>query len=318
MLVQLAVQVPHDYKGLRVDQALHKLLPDYSRSCLSTWVRNGEVTVDGRACLPKLRLVGGEQLEVMAQIEDRESMVPTAMILPIVYEDESILILNKPAGLVVHPGAGHWEDTLLNGLIHHNPDLAHLPRAGIVHRLDKDTSGLLVVAKQLSAHAHLVDQLQKRLIKRHYIALVHGMIIAGGTIDAPIGRHRQQRLKMTVTSDGKPARTHYRVAKRFRTHTLLNVQLDTGRTHQIRVHLAHLRYPIVGDPLYSGRFKLPKQCSETLKQCLQDFTRQALHACRLSLQHPVRGEVMEWEAPLPDDMQTLLDALQVYEDEYKR
>jgi 23S rRNA pseudouridine1911/1915/1917 synthase len=236
-------------------------------------------------------------------------MAPEALPLAIVYEDAAILVVNKPAGLVVHPGAGNRAGTLQNALLHHAPELVQLPRAGLVHRLDKQTSGLLVVARTLEAHTRLVAALQAREFAREYAAVVSGVMTGGGTVDAPLGRHATDRLRMSVREGGREAVTHYRVLKRFRAHTHISVQLETGRTHQIRVHMAHIRYPLVGDPVYGRRVALPPAASPLLKQTLQDFHRQALHARRLGLKHPLSGESMHWEAPLPQDMQDLLAAL---------
>lgn len=227
-----------------------------------------------------------------------------------VYEDDALLVINKPAGLVVHPAVGNRNGTMQNALLHYAPELAGLPRAGIVHRLDKNTTGLLVVARTLAAHKHLVDKLQNREFEREYLTVVNGVMTAGGTVDAPIGRHPVDRLRMAVNESGKPAVTHYRVIERFRAHTWVRVQLETGRTHQIRVHMAYKRYPIVGDPTYGGRFRVPPDSSESLLNTLRDFRRQALHAARLGLQHPETGEMMQWEVPVPEDMEKLIQALQ--------
>ncbi len=294
---------------MRLDQCLAEMFPDYSRSKLQTWVKSGRVLVDGRTLKAKDKLVGGEEIRLDAEaevvLENEAEDIP----LDLVYEDESILIVNKPAGLVVHPAAGNWHGTLVNALLNHDPNLNTLPRAGIVHRLDKDTSGLLMVAKTLQAHHSLTEQLQERSINREYLALVKGWMTAGGTIDEPIGRHPVDRKRNAVREDGKPAVTHYRLERRFKRHTLIRVKLETGRTHQIRVHMAHINYPLVGDQVYGGRFQLPAGCSEKLAQALRDFKRQALHAAKLGLEHPVSGEYCEWEQPLPADMQQLLSVL---------
>lgn len=294
---------------MRLDQCLAELFPDYSRSKLQTWVKSGRVLVDGRTLKAKDKLVGGEEIRLDAEaevvLENEAEDIP----LDIVYEDDSILIINKPAGLVVHPAAGNWHGTLVNALLNHDPNLNTLPRAGIVHRLDKDTSGLLMVAKTLQAHHSLTEQLQERSINREYLALVKGWMTAGGTIDEPIGRHPVDRKRNAVREDGKPAVTHYRLERRFKRHTLVRVKLETGRTHQIRVHMAHINYPLVGDQVYGGRFQLPAGCSEKLAQALREFKRQALHAAKLGLEHPVTGEYREWEQPLPEDMLQLLSVL---------
>ncbi|WP_031434062.1 23S rRNA pseudouridine(1911/1915/1917) synthase RluD [Methylomarinum vadi] len=305
----LTAIVPDELAGMRLDQCLAEMFPDYSRSKLQTWVKSGRVLVDGRTLKAKDKLVGGEEIRLDAEaevvLENEAEDIP----LDLVYEDESILIVNKPAGLVVHPAAGNWHGTLVNALLNHDPNLNTLPRAGIVHRLDKDTSGLLMVAKTLQAHHSLTEQLQERSINREYLALVKGWMTAGGTIDEPIGRHPVDRKRNAVREDGKPAVTHYRLERRFKRHTLIRVKLETGRTHQIRVHMAHINYPLVGDQVYGGRFQLPAGCSEKLAQALRDFKRQALHAAKLGLEHPVSGEYCEWEQPLPADMQQLLSVL---------
>ena len=295
--------------GRRLDHVLSELLPEFSRSRLQQWVRQGWVTVDGRVARPRDRLSGGEDIHVRVVRERTIPDLPQALPLEIVFEDEHLLVVNKPSGLVVHPAAGNPDGTLLNRLLHHAPELATLPRAGIVHRLDKDTTGLLVVAKTLPAHKGLVEQLQARSIKREYRALVVGVLVTGGTVEGAVGRHPVERTRMAVVSGGKPAVTHYRVIERFPAHTFLKVELETGRTHQIRVHLAHIRHPLVGDPLYGGRPRLPKGGTEDQIRALQGFRRQALHAVRLRLTHPVSGQVLEWEAPIPEDFRGLLSAL---------
>ncbi len=297
--------------GLRLDQALARLFSDYSRSRLQSWIRTGRVLVDGEPRKPRDKVWEGEQVRLSALLEADQSCEPEAIPLDIVYEDQHLLIVNKPAGLVVHPAAGNWSGTLQNALLHHDPEAAALPRAGIVHRLDKDTTGLMVVARSLVAHKRLVEALQARDIKREYLALVVGQPTAGGSVDAPIGRHPARRVCMAVVAAGKPARTHYRINERFRIHTLLDVELETGRTHQIRVHMAHIHYPLVGDAVYGGRLKLPRGASEETNQALQAFPRQALHARRLSLAHPLTGESMVWESPIPEDMDALITRLRI-------
>lgn len=297
--------------GKRLDQVLASLFPDLSRARLQGWVEDGRVTVNGKACRKKDRVRGGEKLEVEPEEESQEvEFQPEDIPLDIVYEDDDILVVNKPPNLVVHPAAGNWTGTLLNGLLFYLPSLANVPRAGIVHRLDKDTSGLMVVAKTLASHKALVDSLAERDVSREYIALSQGVIVAGGTVDAPIGRHSKDRKRMAVTIGGKEAITHYRVAARFPAHTLLEVKLETGRTHQIRVHLSSLHYPIVGDPVYGGRLKLPVGASDELIQALQGFKRQALHARKLGLDHPATGDYMEWSVDLPEDFKKLLELLE--------
>ncbi|MDT8406489.1 MAG: 23S rRNA pseudouridine(1911/1915/1917) synthase RluD [Methylococcales bacterium] len=307
--IHFSQALPVTLGGQRLDSALAKLCEQFSRSQLQSWIKTGQVTVDGRRCRPKDILHGGEWIVIAAQQETHVPLAPEALPISVVYEDDSLLVVNKSSDLVVHPAAGNWQGTLQNALLYHCPDLQFLPRAGIVHRLDKDTTGLLVVAKTLEAHHHLVEQLQQRLFQREYLALVRGEVIAGGTIDQPLGRHPVERKRFAVRADGKPAMTHYRVEQRLGPFTLLRVRLETGRTHQIRVHLAHLRLPLVGDPLYGGRFSLPPQGSAELEACLRAFTRQALHAETLGLTHPETGQSCHWQQALPDDMADLLATL---------
>jgi 23S rRNA pseudouridine1911/1915/1917 synthase len=307
--VRLQARVPEELAGARLDQALSRMFPDFSRARLQQWIRAGQVTVDGRVMRPRDRVMGAEEVSVEAELEVQETYQPEAIALDLIYADDTLLVINKPVGMVVHPAAGNWEGTLQNALLHYAPELAQVPRAGIVHRLDKDTSGLLVVARTLTAHKRLVEQLQARTVKREYAAVVNGVFTAGGTVDEPIARHPVDRKRMAVVASGKPAVTHYRVAERFRAHTHVTVRLETGRTHQIRVHMAHLRHPLVGDRVYGGRLRLPPDCTARLREMLQSFRRQALHAARLALEHPKSGELMEWEAPLPADMVDLLEAL---------
>lgn len=306
---KLAAVVPPEAAGRRLDQVLAELFPDYSRTRLQQWLRAGRVTVDGKSLRPRDRVWGGEYIAVTAVMEVETPWQGEAIPLDIVYQDQALIVLNKPPGLVVHPGAGNREGTLVNALLHYAPELATIPRAGVVHRLDKDTSGLLVVARTLAAHKRLVEQLQARTVKREYAAIVAGVMTAGGSVEAPIGRHPVERTRMAVVSGGKEAVTHYRVLERFRCHTYITVQLETGRTHQIRVHMAHLYHPLVGDPVYGGRLRLPAACSVALQEALRNFKRQALHAGALGLIHPESGEALHWEAPLPADMQQLLEAL---------
>ncbi len=304
----LESDISPDQAGMRLDRVLAELFPQFSRARLQSWVKGGQILVDARQWRPRDKVLGGEHVTLQATVGTKETWEAEAIPLAIVHEDDELLVINKPAGLVVHPAAGNWQGTLLNALINHDPRLADLPRGGIVHRLDKDTSGLMVVARNLAAHKSLVDQLQARSVSREYLAAVNGAMTAGGTVDEPLGRHPVQRTRMAVVrgNNGKPAVSHYRVEQRFPFHTLVRVSLETGRTHQIRVHMAHIRHPIIGDPVYGGRLIIPKGCSEGLRQVLRGFRRQALHATRLSLVHPQGGETMSWEAPLPDDMQQLL------------
>ena len=305
----LTATVPEELAGMRLDQCLAEMFPDYSRSKLQTWIKDGRVLVDGEQRKGRDKLDGGEEVELDAEAEPVLEYQAENIPLDIIYEDDSLLIVNKPAGLVVHPAVGNWQGTLVNALLHHAPSLDTLPRAGIVHRLDKDTSGLLMVAKTLQAHNSLVEQLQERTINREYLALVKGWMTAGGTVDEPIGRHPVDRKRNAVRRDGKEAITHYRLEQRFKRHTLIRVKLETGRTHQIRVHMAHINYPLVGDPVYGGRFQMPAESSPELAEALRNFKRQALHAAKLGLDHPETGEYCEWEQPMPDDMQNLIRLL---------
>jgi len=303
--------VPLAAAGRRFDQALAEMFPDYSRSRLSGWIKSGAVTLDGAQAPPRQLLRGGEHILLQVELEVEVSSEPEAIALEIVHEDEYLLVLNKPAGLVVHPGAGNPAGTLLNALLHHDPKLAELPRGGIVHRLDKDTSGLMVVAKTLPACTALVDLLSRHEVERQYEAVVLGTMVSGGTVDAAIGRHMGDRLRQSVRDeeDGKHAVTHYRLRERFRAHSLLQCQLETGRTHQIRVHMAHINHPLLGDPLYGGGLKLPKGASPELIATLRGFRRQALHAERLSFVHPVTEEALSFIVERPADQLALIEAL---------
>ncbi|MCO2924475.1 23S rRNA pseudouridine(1911/1915/1917) synthase RluD [Pseudomonas aeruginosa] len=308
-MIQRAAEVPFELGGQRLDQIAAQLFPEHSRSRLAGWIKDGRLTVDGAVLRPRDIVHSGAQLVLEAEQEAQGEWLAQDIELEIVYEDEYILVIDKPAGLVVHPAAGHQDGTLLNALLYHVPDIANVPRAGIVHRLDKDTTGLMVVAKTLEAHTKLVAQLQARSVSRIYEAIVIGVITSGGTIDAPIGRHGVQRQKMAVVDAGKVAVSHYRVLERFRAHTHTRVKLETGRTHQIRVHMSHIGYPLVGDPVYGGRFRIPPVASQTLVQTLREFPRQALHARFLELDHPATGVRMKWESPLPEDFLWLLSLL---------
>lgn len=308
-MIQRAAEVPFELGGQRLDQIAAQLFPEHSRSRLAGWIKDGRLTVDGAVLRPRDIVHSGAQLVLEAEQEAQGEWLAQDIELEIVYEDEHILVIDKPAGLVVHPAAGHQDGTLLNALLYHVPGIANVPRAGIVHRLDKDTTGLMVVAKTLEAHTKLVAQLQARSVSRIYEAIVIGVITSGGTIDAPIGRHGVQRQKMAVVDAGKVAVSHYRVLERFRAHTHTRVKLETGRTHQIRVHMSHIGYPLVGDPVYGGRFRIPPVASQTLVQTLREFPRQALHARFLELDHPATGVRMKWESPLPEDFLWLLSLL---------
>jgi 23S rRNA pseudouridine1911/1915/1917 synthase len=302
--------LPLEFAGRRLDQALAQLLPQYSRTRIQQWIDAGAILVNGLVPRARDLVTGGEAASVEARIEDETGIAAEKLPLDVVHQDAAVIVLNKAPGVVVHPGAGNREHTLQNALLAHDPKLRRVPRAGLVHRIDKDTSGLLVVARTLESHTALVAALAAHDIEREYLAVCTGAMTGGGSVDEPIGRHRTQRTKMAVRSDGRSAVTHYRIEKRFRAHTLARVHLETGRTHQIRVHLAHIGYPIVGDPVYGGRKRLPAGASAALKTALEGFQRQALHAARLSFNHPKSGKPVSYEAPLPADLAGLLDALE--------
>jgi 23S rRNA pseudouridine1911/1915/1917 synthase len=303
------VEFPPEMAGRRLDAALAALLPQYSRTRIQRWIDAGAVLINGLSVRARDVVVGGETATVEARITAETGVKAEKLPLDVVHQDAAIIVINKPPGLVVHPGAGNREHTLQNALLAHDKLLKNVPRAGLVHRIDKDTSGLLVVARTLEAHGALVGALGAHEIEREYLAICTGAMTGGGTVDEPIGRHRTQRIKMAVRRDGREAVTHYRIEKRFRAHTLSRVRLETGRTHQIRVHLAHIGYPIVGDPVYGGRKKLPAGATPELIAALNEFQRQALHAAKLSFAHPKSGKPVTYEAPLPDDLRGLLDAL---------
>lgn len=312
-------EIPKAAYGQRLDQAAASLLPEYSRSRLQQWIKQGKILLNGEVCKPKIKVSGGETLLITIEQEQQGEWLAEKIPLDIIFEDDSILVINKPIGLVVHPAAGNRTGTLLNALLYHCPQLINVPRAGIVHRLDKDTSGLLVVAKTLQAQTHLVKQLQNRAFEREYEAIVQGEMIGGGTVNEAIGRHPVHRVKMAVMKNsgsgkmmGKEAVTHYRIKQRYRGYTALQVKLETGRTHQIRVHLAYLNFPLVGDQVYGGRLRLPPDCRDSFKQFLNHFKRQALHARRLGLAHPDTEEWLEWEVDVPEDMQALKQLLNDY------
>jgi 23S rRNA pseudouridine1911/1915/1917 synthase len=309
-IAPLSARVDDALDGMRLDQAAARLFPDFSRARLQAWIRDGQLTLDGGAVRPRERVRSGAELELVPDAEDEVAWEGEELPLTLLHEDEDLIVVDKPAGLVVHPGAGNRSGTLVNALLAHRPGLARLPRAGIVHRLDKDTSGVLVVAASERAHRSLVEQLQRKTMRRDYVAVARGCPVAGGTVDEPIGRHPSQRTRMAVVaSGGKPAVTHYRIRERFAHYTVLDVSLETGRTHQIRVHLAHRGYPLLGDPVYGGRLQLPRGASEELVTCLRAFRRQALHARRLQLQHPGSGDPCTFAAPLAADLERLLACL---------
>ena len=313
--IAFSATVSTDLVGLRLDQAAAELFPDFSRARLQKWIRGGELTVDGRVCKPTYKLLGGEHLALTAEVEAEGEVRPEAIPLNVLHADEDIIVIDKPAGLVVHPAAGNPDGTLQNALLHFDPGLAALPRAGIVHRLDKDTSGVMVVARSLRAHTRLVRQLQARTMSRRYRALVLGDLVAGATVDAPIGRHPRDRKRMAVVAAGRPALSHYRVLQRFGTLTWLEVALETGRTHQIRVHMRHVGHPLVGDPVYGRK---PPQAGLSLEQyeAMREFPRQALHAAVLKLEHPADGRPCTFRSPLPADIRRLLDVMGAAKDVY--
>ncbi|MFL6575340.1 MAG: 23S rRNA pseudouridine(1911/1915/1917) synthase RluD [Povalibacter sp.] len=307
--IRQSLVIPDQHAGHRLDQTLADLLPDYSRTRIKDWIESGQVLVDGAKLRPKDKVLGGERVEVSATLPEAVAVAPESIDLEILHQDKHLLIINKPPGLVVHPGAGNSAGTLQNALLHFDPKLVHLPRGGIVHRLDKDTSGLLVVARTLEAHTALVRALEVHEVEREYEAVCLGVMTAGGTVDAPIGRHPVDRLRQAVREDGRESVTHYRVVHRYRGHTHVRLNLETGRTHQIRVHMAHIHYPLVGDRVYGGRLLLPKGATQELIEALRAFHRQALHAARLAFAHPISGKPVEAKAPVPADMQSLLDVL---------
>lgn len=305
-IIQHKDVVPESCLGKRLDQTIAEMFPDYSRSRLKEWILAGSVSVNGTVVTKaREKMYGGESIEIGAEVESEIRFEAQDLPLNIVYEDDDILVINKPAGFVVHPGAGNPDGTVLNALLHHCPSLDVVPRAGIVHRLDKDTTGLMVVAKTIAAQTNLVDSLQRREITREYEAIANGIMTAGGVVDEPIGRHATKRTHMAVTFSGRPSVTHYRVLEKYRLHTRLRLRLETGRTHQIRVHMAHITHPLVGDPVYGGRPRPPKNATEELRDMLRQFKRQALHAAMLSLYHPITGELMTWRAEIPEDFQLL-------------
>lgn len=304
--------IPDHFFGERLDRVVAELCPQYSRSQLQKWIKSGDIVLNQHTVNVREKVLGGETLSVTPVKTKQTTDLPEDIALDIVYEDEDLLVINKQAGLVVHPGAGNQNGTLVNALLAHHDEQKSLPRAGIVHRLDKDTSGLMVVAKSLQAHTHLINQFQNREVKKEYLALVSGEVIAGSTIETFIGRHPKDRKKMTVlTNSGKPAITHFRVEKHLKKHTLLRVTIETGRTHQIRVHLAYKHLPIVGDKVYGGRNRIPANIDETCRNALKKMNRQALHATRLGLKHPISNEKLSWESTIPDDISNLVNLLQI-------
>lgn len=308
---QLFETVSVEHSGLRLDQALARIWPEFSRSRLKLWVDTGLVSVNSNILRPRDKVKQGDVIALLPQQIPDETWVAEDIPIKVVYEDDQLMVINKAAGMVVHPAAGNYSGTLVNALLHYAPDLAGLPRAGIVHRLDKETTGLLVIAKTLQAHKTLVKQLEARSVKRQYVAIVQGTMVAGATVNEPIARHPVNRQRMAVIKTGREAITHYRVRERFRRHTMIDVQLETGRTHQIRVHMAHIKCPLLGDPVYNGRARRMAGASEALTECLNQFNRQALHAFELELVHPQTNELIGWQAPIPDDMLAVADALRI-------
>ncbi|MBV8803230.1 MAG: 23S rRNA pseudouridine(1911/1915/1917) synthase RluD [Gammaproteobacteria bacterium] len=307
--IQQTFTIPDHLGGMRLDQALATFLPQFSRTQIQEWIKEGNVTVEKKKWKARDTVLGGELITIDAMRKAQPVWDAQPIDLNIIYEDEAIIIVNKSAGMVVHPAAGNYENTLLNALLHHAPTLQQLPRAGILHRLDKNTTGLLIIAKTYEALQHLSKQLKNHEIIRIYQAIAFGLMTSGGTINEPIGRHPVQRKRMAVIETGKEAVTHYRIVERYRAYTRLKVQLETGRTHQIRVHMAYIRHPLLGDSVYGGRLQLPKGASQDLIQELRTFKRQALHASELSITHPITNKIMTWNAPLPDDMEKLIKVL---------
>jgi len=309
----LNIIIPERMIGNRLDASLSEMLPDYSRSKITTWIKSGDALINQKTFKPKDKVSGSEIVFLTLNQKQSNDWIAEEIPINIVYEDEDIIVINKQFGLVTHPGAGNWSGTLANALLYYDPALASLDRAGIVHRLDKNTSGLMVIARNEKSQKLLVEQLQSHSVDREYSAIVYGHMIAGGTVDDPIGRDPKDRVKQAVSMSGKDATTHYRAIDRFKSHTHVKAILETGRTHQIRVHLSHVGHSLIGDPMYGGRVRFPKKASEELKDSLLNFNRQALHSKKLTLTHPISGELMSWKAPLPDDMSGLLEVLKKFD-----
>ena len=310
---KLNIIIPERMTGNRIDSSLSEMLPDYSRSKITAWIKSGDALIKQKSFKPKDKVIGNEVIYLTINSKQSNNWIAEKIPLNIFYEDEDIIIINKQFGLVTHPGAGNWNGTLANALLYYDPSLSTLDRVGIVHRLDKNTSGLMVIARNEKSQKYLVEQLQNHSVSREYSALVYGHMIAGGTIDEPLGRDPKDRVKQAVLMSGKDAVTHYRAIERFKSHTHVKAILETGRTHQIRVHLSHVGHSLIGDPIYGGRVRFPKKASEELKHALLNFKRQALHSKKLTLNHPISGELMSWKAPLPDDMQELLKVLKKFD-----
>tara|TARA_B100000787_G_scaffold133974_1_gene102821 strand:- start:752 stop:1693 length:942 start_codon:yes stop_codon:yes gene_type:complete len=309
----ITIIIPERMAGERIDAAMSEMLPDYSRSKITVWIKLGDALINNKTFKPKDRVSGNETIQLMLSQKQSNQWLAEKIPLNIVYEDEDIIVINKQFGLVTHPGAGNWTGTLANALLHYDPSLSKLDRVGIVHRLDKNTSGLMVIARSEKSQKYLVEQIQNHSVDREYSAIVYGHMIAGGTVDEPIGRDSRDRLKQAVSERGKEAITHYRVIDRFKSHTHVKAILETGRTHQIRVHLSYVGHSLVGDPIYGGRVRFPKKASEDLKDALHNFKRQALHSKKLTLTHPISGELMSWKAPVPEDMVQLLEVLKKFD-----
>ena len=309
----LKIIIPHRMTGNRLDSSLSEMLPQYSRSKITAWIKSGDALINNKTFKPKDKVTKSEEVSLTLTQKQNNNWLAEDIPIQIIYEDHDIIVINKDFGLVTHPGAGNWTGTLANALLYYDSNLSKLDRAGIVHRLDKNTSGLMVVARNAKSQKYLVEQLQNHSVHREYSAIVYGHMIAGGTIDEPIGRDSKDRVKQAVSMSGKDAVTHYRAIDRFKSHTHVKAILETGRTHQIRVHLSHVGHSLIGDVMYGGRVRFPKKASEELKLALVNFKRQALHSKKLTLTHPISGDLMSWKAPLPDDMQKLLDELKKYD-----
>ena len=309
----LTIIIPERMTGYRLDVALSEMLPDYSRSKITAWIKSGDALINNKAFKPKDKVNGSQMVMLSLNKKQNNDWSAENIALNIVFEDEDIIVINKQFGIVTHPGAGNWTGTLANALLYYDPSLSKLDRAGIVHRLDKNTSGLMVIARNEKSQKYLIEQLQSHLVDREYSAIVYGHMIAGGTVDEPIGRDPKDRVKQAVSMSGKDATTHYRAIERFKSHTHVKAILETGRTHQIRVHLSYVGHSLIGDPTYGGRVRFPKKASEELKEALINFKRQALHSKKLTLTHPISGESMSWKAPLPDDMLELLEVLKKFD-----
>ena len=309
----LNIVIPSRMKGNRLDVALSEMLPNYSRSKITSWIKSGDALINDKIFKPKDKVIGSQIVKLSLSKKLNNDWLAENIPLNIVFEDEDIIVINKACGLVTHPGAGNWSGTLANALLYYDPNLSTLDRAGIVHRLDKNTSGLMVISRNERSQKYLVEQLQSHSVAREYSAIVYGHMIAGGIVDEPIGRDPKDRVKQAVSSSGKEATTHYRVIDRFKSHTHVKAILETGRTHQIRVHLSHIGHSLIGDSMYGGRVRFPKKASEDLKEALLNFKRQALHSKKLTLSHPISGELMSWKVPLPDDMLKLLGILKEFD-----